>query len=87
VSQVNVIGITPVAGTPFKYATAAQLDNYAMSSNGGISTDVSGTMPVGPINVLRIGANTATTTLYGGIKNVRIWASRLSNGQLQVMTT
>jgi hypothetical protein len=74
------------AGTIIKQAACYAVNDFASSTNGAaLDTDQFGTLPetthIG-IGYLATGGN----TLFGAVKNVRIWKRRLSNARLQALT-
>jgi hypothetical protein len=72
-----------------RIGTAYSLNDFAMCSNGGIMrTDVTGAVPVG-LNTLKLYADNGTSSLVlnGLIKSIKYFPTRLSNAQLQTLTT
>ena len=72
-----------------RIGTAYSLNDFAMCSNGGtMRTDGSGAVPVG-LNTLKLYADNGTTSLVinGLIKSIKYFPTRLSNAQLQTLTT
>ena len=82
------VGLYPAVGSSTrKLATAFQANNFAASVNGGsANTDASGTVPT--VDRLRLGDRTgaATTNLFGTIRRLTYWPTRLSNEVLQRIT-
>ena len=82
------VGLYPAVGSSTrKLATAFQANNFAASVNGGsANTDASGTAPT--VDRLRLGDRTgaATTNLFGTIRRLTYWPTRLSNEVLQRIT-
>ena len=81
--------LNPVAGTSYKIATAAKLNDFAMSINGlAVVTDASQPMPV--VNRLGIGTSLGSSGAVGGtvtIASIRYFKKRLPNAKLQTITT
>ena len=72
-----------------RIGTAYSLNDFAMCSNGGtMRTDGSGAVPVG-LNTLKLYADNGTSGLVinGLIKSIKYFPTRLSNAQLQTLTT
>jgi hypothetical protein len=72
-----------------RIGTAYSLNDFAMCSNGGtMRTDGSGAVPVG-LNTLKLYADNGTSSLVlnGLIKSIKYFPTRLSNAQLQTLTT
>ena len=72
-----------------RIGTAYSLNDFAMCSNGGtMRTDASGAVPVG-LNTLKLYADNGTSALVlnGLIKSIKYFPTRLSNAQLQALTT
>ena len=70
-----------------KLATTYQLNNFAVSVNGGsVSTDTSGTVPT--VSQLRIGDRTSggVNALNGTIRRLTYFRQRLPNSTLQSIT-
>jgi hypothetical protein len=83
------VGVYPNASSALtrKLATNYQLNNFAVSVNGGsVSTDTSGIVPT--VSQLRIGDRVggAGNTLNGTIKRLVYWGQRLPNNVLQAIT-
>jgi hypothetical protein len=80
--------LNPVAGTSYRIATAAKLNDFAMSIDGlAVVTDTSQPMPV--VNRLGIGTSLGSSGAVGGtvtIASIRYFKKRLSNAKLQTLT-
>lgn len=77
-----------VAGTYAKYAGAYKVNNFAFSINGTTAlTDTAGSVPTN--NVLYIGSSASgnSSFLNGTIKKIVYYPRRLSNAELQVLTS
>lgn len=74
--------------TTARAALAYRVNDMAASFAGGsVVSDSSGTMPSG-IDTLRIGAGSSTAGFWNGyVRTVRYWNRRLSNSQLQGIST
>jgi hypothetical protein len=83
---VNLANIT--AGTVGKLSFGYQVNNFAGSANGAaVGTDLSGTLPTS-LAVARIGVNVAgVAVLNGTIKRIAYYPQRLTNAQLQALTS
>lgn len=76
-------GITE-AKTALAYAT----DNFAFARNSSVTTDTSGTVPVGLVQMqIGAGLTAATTPLNGTISRIAYYNRRLSNTELQGLTS
>lgn len=87
VSQASfALPVTPLAVSKLAYAYKA--NDFAASVNGGaVSTDVSGTVPSGLI-AMRIGSLVGgIQQLNGLVSSITYYATRLSNAQLQALST
>lgn len=87
VTQASISGGALSSETDFKVVGAFKLNDFAICLNGGtVTTDTSGTLPT--IDRLFIGRRADGLTLLNGhIKNVRFYPSRLTDAQLQDLTT
>ena len=86
VSQCSLDGGTITAGTAFKFAGAYKANDFAACLNGGtVQTDTGGTIPT--VDRLRLGVDQAGNYLNGYLSRVRYWTTRLTNAQLQELTT
>ena len=96
VVQANISLITgePIAETTYKNAVGYQVNNFAAALNGVIAgTDASGTVPLN-ISTLVIGSGWNSTTgssaaelLNGHIRKIAYYPRRLSNAELQGITS
>ena len=86
-SQVNIQTSTQTKVGIYKVACAYKVDDFAFVVDGSVvGTDSSGTLPT-PLNKIDLGQNTAPVQLTGWIRSVAIFPTRLSNAQLQALTT
>ena len=70
-----------------KEAGAYEVNAFAFSANGGsVVTDASGNLPVS-VNILRVGAYQSGPILNGWIKRIAYFPKRLSNTELQTLTS
>ena len=71
-----------------KTAVASSLDDHAGATNGGtVGTDTSGAMPIG-VTTLNIGSHYSGNFPFNGhIKSLKYYPRRLTNAQLQELTT
>jgi hypothetical protein len=88
---VSQAGFSPAGtityGTAFKLAGAFKVNDVAGCLNGGVvSTDGAATLSVSP-NRIDLGAAPGASALNGHIKRFTYWPSRLTNVQLQSLTT
>jgi len=85
--QVNIKQTALAANTFGKIAGCYKVNDFAMSFNGAsASTDTSGTIPT--VTQMQIGGFTATSgCLNGTIKRIAYYPKRLSNSQLQAITS
>lgn len=85
----EVVGIdagTVVANTPFRLIGAYRENDFASAINGGSAvTDTTGTIPT--VDRMRIGAGQGGNVMCGCISSMRYYRTRLSNAQLQSLTT
>jgi hypothetical protein len=76
--------------TPVKVSLAYKVNDFAIASNGGnLQTDTLGSLPVG-VDTLYIGAQTtisATGTINAPIRKIAYYPKRLTNAELQGLTT
>lgn len=86
VTQMDITASSVVVNVPFKSAVAATLNDGNFSFNGGIgTTDTSISMP--SPNQLGIGNANGSGFLNGHIQSIRYYPTRLTNQQLQVLST
>ena len=84
-SQAVLDGGTPAADTTTRLALAYKVNDFALSLSGGaVATDTTGTVPV--VTQMQIGAET-TTAGNISIKKLAYYPSRLSNANLQALTS
>jgi hypothetical protein len=84
-AQAVLDGGTPVAGSTMKIAAAYKVNDFALSLDGGaVATDTSGTVPV--VTQMGIG-KTVSTEGNVRIRKVAFYPARLTNAQLQALTT
>lgn len=85
-AQASIDAGSIVANTAFKFAAAYTVNDFAASASGGAAvTDVSGTIPT--VDRLRIGADKAGNYLNGHISAITYYNTRLTNAQIQALTT
>lgn len=86
-TQVNPNTINSITNNePSKAAAVYALNDFAsVLDDGAIVTDTSGTVP--PVNTLSIGTSPNNTWTNGYIKSIRYWPRRLTNSQLQRLTS
>ena len=85
---VTQVSIPSAAGNlPGKAAFVYKVNDFASSTNSLVDgTDTSGTIPV--VSQLNIGdRQTGSRSINGTIKKIAYYPSRLSNAQLQALTT
>jgi hypothetical protein len=81
-------GAAYTLGNAAKYAMAAKLDDIALVAGGGSpSTDSSAAMPT--VTTLHVGAGapSASVPLFGIVKRIAYFPRRISNANLQTITT
>jgi hypothetical protein len=96
-TQINVSGVTQAAlalASPsaininYKVALAYAVNDFASVLNAGtVQTDTSGTIPVVSRFNIGIGDNTISNPLNGTIKKLSFYPARLTNAQLQALTS
>lgn len=85
-TQCSLDGGTITAGTQFKFAATYKANDFAACLNGGtVQTDTGGTIPT--VDRMRIGADQAGNYLNGFVGRIRYYNTRLSNSQLQALTS
>jgi hypothetical protein len=86
VTQAFMVGATLLNTNGYKLAMAVKTNNFALTVNSGaVATDISGTLP-SVISSLIIGAEGGSYA-NGAIKRITYYPSRLSNTQLQELTS
>jgi hypothetical protein len=87
VTQASVNGPTPVANVAFKIAGAYQANRFAAATNGVLGTvDTSGTVP--SVNQASLTSSSGTTNQFNGhIRQIAYYPRRLSNAELQGITS
>jgi hypothetical protein len=78
----NQISTTVPNFTSYGY----KLNDFVHYSNLGANSDASGTVPVG-LSTLKIGSGTVYPTLNGHISKLSYYPKRLTNSELQALTT
>ena len=79
----------PFTEGEIEFAAGLKENNFAASSNGVLGTDTDGLMPLTATTTLNIGAEIAgASRIYNGhIKSIQYYPLRLSNAQLQALTS
>ena len=73
--------------SPSKVSLAYKTNDFATSANGSaVATDSSGGLPTG-LTVADIGNNPSDQIVTGHIKSIKYWPRRLTNAQLQELTS
>lgn len=86
VTQASSNTSTLAADANIKLALAYKVDDFQFTGNGvGQGADASGTLPV--VNQAVIGTITGSPRMNGTIRKIAYWPERLSNAQLQALTT
>jgi hypothetical protein len=87
VNQAVMVSSAMTYGTPAKVAVAFKANDFAICVNGGaLTTDAAGSVPsVSQLNIGSLG--TGGQVLNGHVKRVAFWPTRLTNTQLQTLTT
>jgi hypothetical protein len=87
VSQAQLIGAAVTSSTTFNYAGAYSANDFAGSLNGAtVQTDTSGTVP--PVTQMSLGGWPGVSgNLNGHIKRIAYYPQRLTNAQLQALTS
>jgi hypothetical protein len=87
VTQADIGGGSYTVNTVFKFAYATAANNFAAVLNGGApATDALGTMPSG-LTTFEIASSFAGTVNTGHIRRITYYPRRLSNTELQTLTT
>lgn len=83
-SSVSVSGVT--ANVSVKVASAYQVNSFQMAANATLGTeDTSGTVPV--VDRLELGSRASSSFLNGHIRKVSYYPLRVTNAQLQALTS
>ena len=87
ISQASFV-FTPAANTYYKTAMAYKQDDFAGSYNGSITTDASGSVPIG-MTTATIGWIDSASAFVGSghIRRIMYYNTRLTNAQLQALTS
>ena len=87
VAQVADLGSTAVAlDTTAKTAYAYAVNDFSISTNtGAVSSDTAGTLPT--VTTLSIAGDPGSTGIFGTLRRVTYYGSRLANAELQAITT
>ena len=81
------LSATITAGANIKAAMAYKVNDFAMSVNGGSpSTDTAGSLPTG-LTTLSLGNNITGNYLSGWLKRLAYYPRRLTNAELQSITS
>jgi hypothetical protein len=88
VSVASLASVSTPTTAVRKSASAYAVNNFAFTANGGTpSTSVSGAVPVG-LNVMLLGSGVAASEFLGGyLRRITYYPRRLSNADLQTITT
>lgn len=88
VDQANFAAGSIAQNATFRLSAAYQLNNFAASLNGAATvTDTSGTVPTVQTTA-RLGANVSGATIINGyLRRIAYYPRRLSNNELQAITT
>jgi len=87
VTQADVGGGSYTVNTAFKFAYAATVNSFAAVLNGGApATDALGTLPSG-LTTFEIASSFAGTVNTGHIRRITYYPRRLTNAELQTLTT
>jgi hypothetical protein len=87
VTQADIGGGSYTVNTVFKFAYATAANNFAAVLNGGApATDALGTMPSG-LTTFEIASQFAGTVNTGHIRRITYYPRRLTNAELQSLTT
>ena len=86
-SQANIGNSAISANTTAKTAGAYAVNDFAVATNAGtVATDASGALPVG-LSKLDLGGFLSGTFLNGHLRRVTYYPRRLTNAELQTLTT
>jgi hypothetical protein len=87
VTQADIGGGSYTVNTVFKFAYATAANNFAAVLNGGApATDALGTMPSG-LTTFEIASSFAGTVNTGHIRRITYYPRRMTNAELQTLTT
>ena len=85
-TQANLSPGSATANTPFKFAVAYKVNDFAAVVNGSAAaTDAAGNVPV--VNIARFGADSSGNYLNGHIRQITYLPRRISNTELQQRTS
>jgi len=86
VSQAVLSTAAVTANATVKSAVAYRANDFAFTSNGStVVTDTSGSLPV--TNALALGSINSSIPFNGHLRSIRFYPTRLTNAQLQALTT
>jgi hypothetical protein len=86
VSQASLLTGSMTAGTTYKVAGAFKANDFAISRNGGtVATDTSGTIPT--VTQVEIGSLASVSSTSQRIKRLAFYQTRLTNAQLQSLSS
>jgi hypothetical protein len=86
--QAQTVNSSLATAGNYKYANAYQVNDFASVVNGGSAiVDTSGTLPV--VNSLFLGVNAVGNSAFlnGTIRKIAFWPKRVSNAELQGLTS
>lgn len=84
-TQANLSPGSATANTPFKFAVAYKVNDFAAVVNGSAAaTDAAGNVPV--VNIARLGADSSGNYLNGHVRQITYLPRRISNAELQSRT-
>ena len=85
-TQANLSPGSATANTPFKFAVAYKVNDFAAVVNGSAAaTDAAGNVPV--VNIARLGADSSGNYLNGHIRQITYLPRRISNADLVTRST
>lgn len=86
VDQANIDAGTVASYTSYKFAGAYKANDFATCINGGtVQTDTSGTLPT--VTQMMLGTSAAANYLNGHLQRITYYPRRLSDAELQTITT
>ena len=86
-AQANIGNSAISANTTAKTAGAYAVNDFAIATNAGtVATDASGALPVG-LSKLDLGGFLSGTFLNGHLRRITYYPRRLTNAELQTLTT